>query len=338
MTEEFFAEATGRGGVHRDGAGNALLVPRGMPLDLDVDMRPAYTAASALADFISDMEHVNRWRMRYLARAMGMYEDLAALAGLEVYTTGFGKGDSRENTRSGRALDSIITRALDRVGILEKADYGTAVHKATEPGDQGYVPERMRADVDAFYECVRVNGIRIVATEVFTANDAVMSAGTFDHLVWVPGYGFCIADKKTGKMDPWHFGVQLSVYGNGDVYDRETNERLSFLQAFGTPLNRDVGVIFAIGDGQCRLRKVNLEVGWKGAQTAAAARDYNATPDLLTDLEVGRALKQERDELGSQIMQAGSREQINVIWDAHRHLWTDDLSQIAKHRISELAA
>src|SRR5688500_8931273 len=87
-------EDVGRGGVPRDGYDRALLVPRGLTT------RTPYTSASALADYISNPYALHRWEKRYLARGLGMREDLAALAGAETYNTGFAEEDQKENRES----------------------------------------------------------------------------------------------------------------------------------------------------------------------------------------------------------------------------------------------
>lgn len=319
--ETFFGTEAGRGGVARDYEGNAMVVPyaatRPMP----------YTSASSLADFIEDQRHIHRWQMRYLAKGMGQSPDLCELAASEPYSTSldatvFGK----DKTASGRRLDTIIERAMDRVGIDQRADRGTAIHAWTEPDNNEPVSEGARSDVESFAACIKRNGIKIVATEVFTANDEVQAAGTFDHLVWAPGYGYVISDKKTGKMDAHHFGIQLSVYAQGEIYDRTTGQRTSLDSLTdGDEVNREVGLVFAIGDGKTTVMEVDLVRGWEGAQAAASARDYQNGKDMMAPAatflsqNVGRA----RATLARQLREAQGRDRMLEIWRANDHLWTD---------------
>jgi hypothetical protein len=107
-----------------------------------------YTRASSLATYIENLTHIKKWEMRYLCKAMGQNEDLAALAAVETYSTGISDAVfGRDKSESGKRLDEIIQRALDRVRIHEKADRGTAVHGATEPGAPAGV-ERLRPAVE----------------------------------------------------------------------------------------------------------------------------------------------------------------------------------------------
>lgn len=329
MTETFFDEIVGRGGVPRDSEGNALILPRGATTDRLVP----YTPASSLASAITDESHIHRWQMRNLAKAMGQNPDLALLAAAEPYSTGLSNPTvGRAKSASGRALDRIIERALDRVGIDEKADYGTAVHSLTEPNNDQPVPPQAADDVQAFWDCIKRNGIQILATEVFTANDALRAAGTFDHLCWVPGFGVVICDKKTGKMNPHEFGIQLVVYATGEVYDPKTRLRISLEELAGSPINRDVGIVFEIRDGRCRLRDVDLVKGAEGAAAAAAARDYHAEGGMIGDADtlVSQHARRERNDLALAIRACQTRAQALILWRENKHLWTDDHTTLAE--------
>lgn len=274
--------------VRRDEAtGGPKLVPRGV--DPASDIRAVYTRASYMADFLEKKDHIHKWEMRYLAKAMGQNEDLAALAACERYSTGVSDAVfGREKTQSGRNLDLIIERALDRVRIHEKADRGTSVHGFTEPGapDGDAIPERLRAVVASFWETLRVNAIRLVATEQFTANDITMSAGTFDHLVEVIGHptltDLVVADKKTGRFSPFEWAVQISTYANGDPYDTETDQR----PAWPGPINKDWGLVFFMDAEKAttELYLLDLQFGWRMAQLAAEVRDGHARTDISAPL------------------------------------------------------
>ena len=270
--------------------GSPSLVPRGLE---GRGIRADYTRASYMADFLEEKSHIHKWEMRYLAKAMGQNEDLAALAACEVYSTGIKDAPvGREKSASGRRLDEIIERALDRVRIHEKADRGTAVHGFTEPGAPSgdAIPERLRGPVAAFWETNRRECIELVATEMFTANDTPMSAGTFDHLVLVHGHpdltDYVIADKKTGRFSPFEWCIQLSTYANGEPYDTSTDER----PAWPGPINKNWGLVWQIDcepetadKDRIRLWIVDLQLGWRLAQAAAFVRDSHARTDIAQD-------------------------------------------------------
>jgi hypothetical protein len=268
--------------VLRD-AGLPQLVPKGMPKDI----RASYTRASALSSYIEDTAYIHKWQMRYLAKGMARRPDLCELAAVEPYSTGlrnpvFGP----EKTQSGRRLDAIIERALDSVGILEKADRGTAIHATTEPGAD-FVPEHLRSANESFHEANRVNGVRILDTERFTANDITMSAGTFDHLVEIPGVdgleGCVIGDKKTGDYSPHEWAIQLSTYARGEPYNTDTDER----HAWPMPINLDYAIVWQIDNtvspAVTKIHVLDIQLGWEAAQHAAWVRDWHKRTDLTHD-------------------------------------------------------
>lgn len=280
--------------VKRGEGGDPQLVPRGLE---DKGIRAIYSRASSLANHLEEAGYIHRWEMRYLAKAMGQNEDLAALAACEVYSTGVSDAVyGREKSASGRRLDEIIERAFDRVRLHEKADRGTAVHGFTEPGwwtgEHTYeqIPERLRGPVAAFWEVNRRECIEIVGTEMFTANDATMSAGTFDHLVRVAGHplltDYVIADKKTGRFSPFEWCIQLSSYANGDPYDTSTDER----PAWPGRVNKEWGLVWQIdcepstpADRRVKLWVIDLAFGWEMAQIAARVRDAHRRTDIATE-------------------------------------------------------
>lgn len=306
--------------VPRGAGGNPLLVPRGLE---GKGIRAEYTRASSMADFIEEKEHIHRWEMRYLAKAMGQNEDLAALAACETYSTGISDATfGRSKSASGRRLDEIVNRAFDRVRLHEKADRGTAVHGFTEPawwtGEHSYdqIPERLRGPVAAFWEINRRECIDIVATEQFTANDTTMSAGTFDHLVRIPGHPlfgdqYVVSDKKTGNFDPLSWIVQISTYANGDAYDTSNDTR----PAWPGPINKDYGLVWQIDcepdtkqEGRVKLWVVDLALGWKLAQIAAEVRDAHKRTDL--------AVKYQSPTFAQRLAASNTREDLVLLWNS----------------------
>jgi len=278
--------------VLRGPGGSPMLVPRGLE---GKGIRSAYTRASCMADFVEDKSHIHKWEMRYLAKAMGQNEDLAALAACETYSTGISDATfGREKSASGRRLDDIIERAFDRVRLHEKADRGTSVHGFTEPRwwaqePHEAVPERLRDPVAAFWEINRRECIEIVATECFTANDKVMSSGTFDHLVRVPGHpllgGYVVADKKTGSFDPLSWAIQISTYANGEPYNTADDSRP------GWPgfINLQYGLVWQIEcaedsdmllENRVNLWVIDIALGWELAKIAANVRDAHTRKDI----------------------------------------------------------
>lgn len=330
-------------GPPRDKYGRPLLIPRGGT----EDDRQWYTRASSLGDKIEDFAFLHKWQMRYLAIGLSRNMDLVRLAAAEIYTTGFGKGDSKENTASGKRVDDVIERALERAKIHEKADYGTAVHARTEPDNQGVDPDEMQAkEVQSFWDLVAELGVTIIGTELFTANDEVRTAGTFDHLMYVPGYGIIITDKKTSSKASESYDVQLSVYANADLYDYETDTRVTLEEYIASKgwdpalLNRDEGLIFWIKNGRTQTRFLDLKRGYQAARVAAWVRDEHHTKGTAKDVTkaVREKVVAQRAELLLWIQSAPSLDYLGRLWNDRtlQSIWTDQHTEAAKQRKAEL--
>jgi hypothetical protein len=352
-TDDFFSLPDG---PPRDRWGRPLLIPAASVVGRDLatmrpdekdELREPYTRASSLSDYLADFSHLWKWKMRYLARSLGQNSDLALLAASECYTTGFDMGDEKENRASGRRLDDIIERALDRGKISEKADYGTAIHAFTEPGNDGHTDnQRAINDTDSFWTFVNESGCFILGTELFTANDALRVAGTFDHLMFVPGYGIVITDKKTSKdVHGEDFRIQLATYANADLYDWETDQRITleeFIKRQGWDpdlLDRTKGLIFHIKDGKTEIWELDLAAGLVAAQHAVWVRDHHrkgthkrrVTDKILkakADLEVA---------LERWISDAPDEQALGTLWSRWgKNLWSDRHTKAAKARKESL--
>jgi hypothetical protein len=262
----------GRDGIPRDRYDRPLLVPVGG------GERQPYTSVSTLSDALTDTRGLDIWDRRMIARGIGLSEELAALAAAEPYHTGLGERDVKAMKESGRRLDELIDRARDVAKAHQKRDYGTAFHGLTEPGNRDHVvvPLRMKPDVDSFWARLDEHGMEIVATECFVVNETLGAAGTFDHLVRVPGIeGLVIMDKKTGVYHPENCRIQMAAYAGGELYDKETDERIPFAEAFG-PVNQEIGITAhtAAMSGVTDFYEEPLEVGRKAAAAALWVREY----------------------------------------------------------------
>ena len=328
----------------RDSSGRPKLIPRGV--EIHDDNRVAYTRASGLGDLLEEFSYLWKWKMRGLAKGLADSMDLIRLVAAEDYTTGFAK-DEQANRAAGRRIDEVIERAMDRSGTDAKADYGTAIHSRTEPGNEGTDPDdKQIADVDSCWELWTQAGVVHLGTEIFTANDETRSAGTFDHLSYVPGLGIVITDKKTSSKAKATYDVQLSTYANSDVYDVDTDERQSleeYIASLGWDpalLNREVGVMWWVKNGKTEARMLDLKAGYVAAKTAAWIRDErrtmgvakNGTGDIL------RAAKEQRTRLIDALSGAPTAEALDSIWHnpAAQAIWTDEHTAAATARKGQL--
>jgi hypothetical protein len=331
-TDGFFDDA--------DSLDNEVERQNGEPLILQADgSRVAYTRASSLGDYISDNQFLRAWELRYLARQLGKNEDLAALAGLETYSTGFDE-DSVTKSASGKRLDSIIQRAFDRGRMSERADYGTVIHALTEPGNEGYEPVRAAADVQAFWEFGELNDIKILGTELFVVNDELRTAGTFDHLIWHEKYGPAIADKKTGRnINGLGFSVQFATYSRARIYDVKTGERIALESLTnGEPINQQWAILFEVHDGMARARRVPIsdDRGYAAARLAAEVRDarkWNAMANIDKNFKTVKGDEVRQRGIIRRINESRFPEELLAIWyqwGNGKDSWNAELTAAAK--------
>lgn len=323
MTDLFTAAMAG---PERDRFDRPMLVPKGMP----AGARAPYTRASSFADRVKDQRHIHRWEMRYLARGMGMRQDLQDLAAGEIYTSSKLAEDKAKNRQSGKNLDDIIKRALDHVGVHFLADRGTAIHSFCEDRDRLFeVPAHLRSSVEGYWKRIDEEGIKILGVEMFVANDKVMAAGTFDSLVWHPLYGIVVADIKTGDIDPG-YAVQTAIYANGELYDTDTDERHPLeLLTGGEEVNREIGLIFEVKPEGTRIHTIDLVKGWELTKAIKLVAD-DLRMDLFTEVKPLTLMQL--------IGQAGSRADLGKLWEAHKAQWGPKYDEAGQARMKELEA
>jgi hypothetical protein len=322
--------------------GNPLLIPRGVEID-DAN-RVVYSRASGLADYLEDFSFLWKWKMRGLAKGLADRIDLVRLVAAETYTCGFAE-DEAANKQAGRNIDAVIERAMDHAGVDMKADYGTAIHLRTEPGNTGTDPdEKQRVDQASCWDLWRELGVVHLGTEVFTANDETRSAGTFDHLSYVPGLGIVVTDKKTSAKAKQNYDIQLGSYSRSDVYDKDTDERMTleeYVAAQGWDpalLNRSKGIIWWVKDGRTQARELDLDQGYEWAKVAARVRDERRPQASRVAKDVTKALGKETASQRARLLEAlagaPSIEILTAIWNnpTAQAIWTDEHTAAAKAR------
>jgi hypothetical protein len=273
-----------------------------------------YRRVTTYIDVLYDKFMLTRWKMRQVARGM------AARDAFVVAVAAAGGDD--------RAVDRIVSDALDAAGSSDAATLGTALHKLAEEIDEGrvpLVPPSARRDLDAYVEATR--DVLKVECETFVVDDARAVAGTFDRLVEVDGQRY-IADIKTGSIE-YELGkiaMQLAMYAGGKRYDIETGER--------SPLDvsQDYGLVIHLpaGEARCEFVWLDLALARKGLELVSGVWAWRETPGSAFAVPApGLALL----EL---IGIAGDRAAIEGLWEAHQHLWTDELTAAATARLAEI--
>ena len=131
----------------------------------------------------------------------------------------------------GKEMPSVTT-VLEEVGLIDKrwyaeyyAEFGTAVHVATQYDDEGDLDEDdLDPDivpfVEGWREFRRVSGFEVTAVEVMVACPIHWYAGILDRVGTMNGRP-CLVDIKTGGVPKWA-GLQTAAYERclKGAYDR----------------------------------------------------------------------------------------------------------------------
>lgn len=225
-----------------------------------------YPRISTLGDQISSGPGLNIWRGRHIALEVARNPDIAAvIAGLEY-------GDEY--------LDEFIEDALERGKLSEKPNWGTAVHKHIESGDErAFMHPVIKEDVAGYDIEMSRKGIKCIEDNIKIVNDRLGVCGTGDGLYQLPSPCFTtiagkvfnvsgkvvIGDAKTGQnYMPIKWSVQKAMYATGVRYDINTEER----SEIHPNLDPRVGLVIYVqlGTGKTELKFVDLEKGYALAE------------------------------------------------------------------------
>lgn len=224
-----------------------------------------YTRASTLAKTLDDTRALLNWNARITAVGLARSEDLIAA----VATT---------DPDDKKALDRIVEQAKERAASSAKATIGTATHAATELLDRGDdldgLPDKVKADAQAYRAAMDAHGLRPLAAEMFVVCDEVNAAGSFDRLLAGPSR-VLIGDIKTSGNPDTHkyaalaWAIQLAVYAHARPWI--PGRGVVDWADLGLPQpDQQRGLVIHIvqGTGQVRLHSVDLTAGWVAAKLA----------------------------------------------------------------------
>lgn len=309
--------------IPRDRYGRPMVIPA------DGGKPQAYTRCTTFVSCLEDTYNLSRWQQRMVALGLAERPDLM----LQIASTD--KDDKK-------SLNKVCEDAMEAAKAHAAATIGTALHALTERIDRGedvgVVPEAYQADLDAYTEATKdLNAVHI---EAFSVNDEYKIGGTTDRVVEVDGK-LMIADIKTGSVE-WGMGkiaMQLAVYANSQPYSHETGQR----GAWGDiDLTRAIVIHLPAGTGTCELIEVDIAAGWEAVHIAAWVRGWRGRKNLskpyvapaltLPDAAPSPKIAALEDHIATAI----SAESLSALWVQNQDVWNDDLTALAKARITLL--
>lgn len=244
--------------IPRDRWGRPLIKPA------DGGKEIPYTRISTLAKALQDTTALTKWLQRQVAIGMGIRDDLAIKA--------------RAIRDNDKELNSVVEQAMNAAESSRAANLGTAIHAFTEQVDDGAAidtfPLEYQSTLQAYKDTLAYQNIRVLGKESFVVVDELQAAGTFDRLLRLPSGHIVVGDIKTGKSDPEYphsACIQVAVYAHGHIYNPEEG-RVAKLADLG--VSTDIGVLIHLpaGRGECTLHFLDLNWGWRMAQTAVQVR------------------------------------------------------------------
>ena len=244
-----------------------------------------YARASTFAGTLDDGPGLGLWMKWHTALALsweGNKDIRAVVAGMEY-------GDKELDMRVEQALQRHATRP--KTESLRRANWGTAIHRFTEPDSPPDVPHEIVKDVKSFSAALArmkctcgSTGFEVVSTEQFVVNDKLRAAGTFDHFVKCIGCDVIrVLDKKTGSsLHEVAMAIQLVVYADGVTYNEDTGARGTWPR----PIDRTIGYIAhtIFESGTTNVYEFDLVEGRVLADLAYMVRNARMQPDRLARL------------------------------------------------------
>lgn len=227
----------------------------------------SYSRSSAYGKVLEDLNALMGWKCRMVLLGVLARPDLMERAKWVA------------DNRNGLAV--VAEQALEAGGATKQATRGTSVHSLTEYVDKGQwdtltnLPFTIMDDLRAYRNTLDEYEVDPLSMEVFTVQDMLRCAGTYDRLVHIPhpcaecGKQTFIADLKTSRTVnyPHSWAVQLAIYANSERYDIETRER--------SPMDvcKHLGVLIHLPaeQAECELYWIDIDKGWDIATTLVPA-------------------------------------------------------------------
>lgn len=251
--------------VERDRFGRPLIVPPGGGKAV------AYTRCTTYIDVLESTYNLSRWQQRMVALGLVDRSDLALAVTAHR--------DDKEK------LNKLCEDAIEAAKGRAAATTGTALHALTALIDQGkplpVIPSDVARDLQAYREATAA--LKVLAIEQFVVLDDLKIGGTTDRIVSYRERKY-VADIKTGSVD-WGAGkfvTQLAVYSRSQGYDIATHERKPI------DVDTDWGLLIhlPVGEGRCKLYRVDLRAGWEGVKLATAVREWRKRKDLISPAQL----------------------------------------------------
>lgn len=302
------------------------------------EKRVAYTRCTTFVGALEDTYKLGQWQQRHAIRGVALHDDLIAAV-----------RDTDPNDKA--TLDGLVDEAKERSGAGDAARLGTYLHSVTEAADRGEDPANVPPpqqstgvldpldhlpDLAAYLDAT--SELKHIMIEQFMVQDPLKVGGTPDRVVRFEGKRY-IADLKTGSIEygGLKIAAQLAMYARSRPYNVDTDERMD---PHGAELDRGIVIHLPAGTGVCTLYWVDLHAGWEAVRMSRDVRQQRSISfkQLYRPLVTGSPVVPAPPlTLADQIVLAVHPDQVRSLWREHASEWTDDLTELAKQHLAELA-
>lgn len=290
-----------------------------------------WSRVSTIAKVLQDSYHLDNWKLRMVAKGMGIRPDLVALAAnLDV------KEDKED-------LQDIADKAHEAAGGNVGANMGTALHAYAERVDRGEdlsnagMHANTRRALDRYQKTMREYGLetRPDLMERVVLNYEYGIVGRLDRILNDPVFWSLprIGDLKTGSTMDFgglEIAMQLALYAHADyIWNEDTGQWDDFPE-----MDQENGIVMHLPSqgGECEIYDVDIDGGWKCVRLAMNVRKAR---------KIGKGFMQPRRndrEWRIRILNAKSPEDLSAIWrDAQaERKWTKSLQEFGMERLREI--
>lgn len=237
----------------------------------------AWPRVTTIAKTLADQFALTQWKMRMVARGVGMRPDLGMLAAAADPDSSEGKS----------ALHNVTETAMEVAGSSKGRNLGTALHNFTEQYDRGQtprVPEPYDRDVSEYVRTLRMFGLQAHPNliERVVVCPELGAAGTLDRIMLCSDGVWRIVDLKTAQEVQYsgiEIAVQLAIYAHSTyAWIPETNSYEAL-----PALDQGMALVIHLPSGQarCEVNAVNVAEGWNLAQLSIDVRHARSNAKKL---------------------------------------------------------
>jgi hypothetical protein len=260
--------------VPRDGHGRYLLPD---PVTGEIKGR---TRVTTIAGVLDSGYGLGPWKLRQVARGMGLRPDLMARAGVA----------DPEDPGYDKLLTSIAASAFEAAGGNVGSNLGSAQHKALERYFGGTsiedLPEYFHPDLIGVRDALAVHGIEILPEylERTVYCSQYDRGGKIDGIARLKDGSLVIIDWKTEK-DPVKYPegktIQEAFYNHSNLMMNYQTQQYEPMPA----VRQDIALVIWCppGTGQAKVFQVPTLLGWQGAWIAESVRAWRQQKIVISE-------------------------------------------------------